>query len=652
MDRLSSPRSCPCSRSCRRRRRAQGKTPAPGDHRLNGARERQLRAAANAVGRSGPAGHVDERRHARHPDASGRSSSATALYSTTRSSPTRSKRDEDGAASAPRTPSGSFRNDVGTRTFRQTSLIVDPARRPHPAFTPDAETRRARATAAPSATARSTRLEDFTLYDRCITRGIVGGVHAGASTATATASCRRPAWSIISYEMVHDTRVIYTDGRAARRHRHPPVPRRLARPLGGQHAGDRDHQLHRQDQHRPGNGNGLRHSADMKITERITRVDKDDRPATKCTVDDPKTYVAAVHDLAAADAAARRRAAALRVPRGQLRAAALAQRRARRRQGDRRRPGQRHHAAAACGSGQRARTVPRRRRSRGTEKASGLRAPGFGRGRRGSTSMKRRRLDHRSRRRAPGSSRSAVHGLDAEAGGAAARHHRLQRRRADSLHGAADAVGRSGSPGRVEQRRHRRHPARAAARARHAALSDRRGVGGAAEAGARRRQARRERRSARSATTSPRRAFRQTSLIVDPPDGRHAGGHARGREAPRAARPRHVRRRPVQHLRGLHALRPLHHARHRRLGAARRLRQRQPHRAGAGHGGLQLRDDPRHAHHLHRRPAAPRAEASGSTSATRAHAGKATSWSSRRRTSPTRPASAATATACATATRW
>ena len=119
-----------------------------------------------------------------------------------------------------------------------------------------------------------------------------------------------------------------------------------------------------------------------------------------------------------------------------------------------------------------------------------------------------------------------------------------------------------------------------------------------------------------------------------------AGGHARGREAPRAARPRHVRQRSVRHVRRLHALRPLHHPRHRRLGAARRLRQRQPHRAGAGHGGDQLRDDPRHARHLHRRPAAPLSVASASISATRAPAGKATSWWSRRRTSPTRPASA------------
>ena len=144
-----------------------------------------------------------------------------------------------------------------------------------------------------------------------------------------------------------------------------------------------------------------------------------------------------------------------------------------------------------------------------------------------------------------------------------------------------------------------------------------------------------------------------------PPDVAHrrparrpsAGGHARGREAPRTARSRHVRQRAVQLFRGLHAVRPLHHPRHRRLGAAGRLWQRQPHRAGARHGGVQLRDDPRHARLLHRRAARTSRSTSASISAIRAPAGKATNWWWKRRTSPTRPASAAMATACATATR-
>ena len=131
----------------------------------------------------------------------------------------------------------------------------------------------------------------------------------------------------------------------------------------------------------------------------------------------------------------------------------------------------------------------------------------------------------------------------------------------------------------------------------------------------------------------------------------HTGLHGRGAEARRAARSRQLRRGTVRDPARLHALRPLHHPRHRRLGDAGRVRQRQPHRAGAGHGGHQLRDGARHARHLHRRPAASR-RASGSGSATPAGIGKATRWSSKRRTSRTRPASAAAmATGCGTAPR-
>ena len=124
---------------------------------------------------------------------------------------------------------------------------------------------------------------------------------------------------------------------------------------------------------------------------------------------------------------------------------------------------------------------------------------------------------------------------------------------------------------------------------------------------------------------------------------------AQKRRAP--ARSGHVRRRPVRHDRGLHALRPLHHARHRRLGAARHLRQRQPHRPGAGHGGDQLRDDSRHARLLHRRPAAHR---TGDPSVSRRLARALGRRRARRRDDePHRQDQhrRRTATACATATR-
>ena len=83
-------------------------------------------------------------------------------------------------ASAPRTPIGAFRNDgAWLKQVVQPDVARSSSRRTAscPPLTPEAaEARARRATAAASARARSTSHEDFTLYDRCITRGIVGSV--------------------------------------------------------------------------------------------------------------------------------------------------------------------------------------------------------------------------------------------------------------------------------------------------------------------------------------------------------------------------------------------------------------------------------------------------------------------------------------------
>src|SRR5262249_24320621 len=69
---------------------------------------------------------------------------------------------------------GAFRNDVGTRTFRMTSLVVEPADGKIPPLTPEAAAR----TASVAATRRSAPSSwlDRSFYDRCITRGVLGSV--------------------------------------------------------------------------------------------------------------------------------------------------------------------------------------------------------------------------------------------------------------------------------------------------------------------------------------------------------------------------------------------------------------------------------------------------------------------------------------------
>src|SRR5262245_44778002 len=105
-----------------------------------------------------------------------------------------------------------FRNDFARRAFRQTSIIVDPPDGRMPAFTPAAEKRRASRDRGTFGDGPFNTTEDFTLYDRCITRGIVGSV-LRVVYGNGNRIVQAPGMVAISYEMIHDTRVLYTDGR-------------------------------------------------------------------------------------------------------------------------------------------------------------------------------------------------------------------------------------------------------------------------------------------------------------------------------------------------------------------------------------------------------------------------------------------------------
>ena len=183
---------------------------------------------------------------------------------------------------------GTFRGDYARRSFRQTSLIVDPPDGRTPAFTPAAEKRRAPRDRGTFGDGPFNSPEDFTMYDRCITRGIVGSVlrvvYGNGNRIT-----QAPGMVAISYEMVHDTRVLYTDGR-------PHVSPSIKQLLGDSRARWEGDELvvettNLTDKTSIGlNGNGLRHSDKMNITERFKRVAAD-VIQYQMTIDDPVTYV-------------------------------------------------------------------------------------------------------------------------------------------------------------------------------------------------------------------------------------------------------------------------------------------------------------------------------------------------------------------------
>jgi len=210
------------------------------------------------------------------------------LYQTDEEWAARQKQVSDGVSRGENAV-GSFRNDYATRAFRQTSLIVDPPDGRQPAVTPEAEKRRAPRDRGTFGNGPFNYFEDFTLYDRCITRGIVGSV-LRVVYGNGNRIVQAPGMVAFGYEMIHDTRVFYTDGR-------PHLSQHIRQYLGDSRARWEGDELVVETTNLTdktsigGNGNGLRHSDGMVITERFKRV-ADDVIQYQFTVDDPVTYKA------------------------------------------------------------------------------------------------------------------------------------------------------------------------------------------------------------------------------------------------------------------------------------------------------------------------------------------------------------------------
>jgi hypothetical protein len=180
---------------------------------------------------------------------------------------------------------GPFRFDFARRAFHQTSLIVDPPDGRLPAFTPEGTQR-----PMPRGTYGDGPLDwttDFSLYERCITRGILGSTLRVIYGNGAQIS-QGPGVVAITYEMIHDTRIIPTDGRP---HPGPAIEQYLG-DAKGRWDGDELVVETTNFTNRTAiglNGNGNRTSTKLKLTERFKRVAKD-IVQYQVTVDDPVTY--------------------------------------------------------------------------------------------------------------------------------------------------------------------------------------------------------------------------------------------------------------------------------------------------------------------------------------------------------------------------
>jgi hypothetical protein len=105
------------------------------------------------------------------------------------------------------------RNSWGIRSFGFSSLVVDPPDGRTPALTAEG---RARAQAVAGQGTFGNRpfnsFEDFNLYDRCIARGLAAGMGA-VLYGNGILISQSPNAVAITYEMIHETRVIPLDDR-------------------------------------------------------------------------------------------------------------------------------------------------------------------------------------------------------------------------------------------------------------------------------------------------------------------------------------------------------------------------------------------------------------------------------------------------------
>jgi hypothetical protein len=175
----------------------------------------------------------------------------------------------------------------GSRVFGFSSLVVDPPNGRTPPLTADGRARVAAAAGIGSfGPGPFDTFEDFSLYDRCIARGLSAGMSA-VLYGNGIVIAQSPDSVTITYEMVHETRVIPLDGR-------PHLADGVMQ-YNGNARGHWDGDTLVIETHGFTNktsvGSGAPNSTSLKTTERLRRVDPQ-MIEYRITIDDPATYTA------------------------------------------------------------------------------------------------------------------------------------------------------------------------------------------------------------------------------------------------------------------------------------------------------------------------------------------------------------------------
>jgi hypothetical protein len=174
-----------------------------------------------------------------------------------------------------------LRNEFGIRTFGYTSLVIDPPDGRQPAVTP---TEQARRKAQPERGTFSNVVladfDNFSLYDRCISRGVPGSV-TPVLYGNGVRFVQSPTEVVMTYEMIHESRIIHLGSTPPR----APAHQSWTGYSVGRWDGDT------LVVETSGFNARTATSANLKLTEWFTRVDPD-MIEYKYRIDDPAVYTA------------------------------------------------------------------------------------------------------------------------------------------------------------------------------------------------------------------------------------------------------------------------------------------------------------------------------------------------------------------------
>ena len=173
------------------------------------------------------------------------------------------------------------------RASRQASLIVDPPDGRLPPMTDEGK-RRAAAWPSTNPAAPYARAQDFNIYDRCVTRGVLGSTFPNIYSSGIEIH-QAPGQVVLRYEMIHETRIIPVDGR-------PHVGSAIRSYMGDARGRWEGQTLVVESTNFNGktgslgrNGNGNPTSEALKLVERFTRRDANTLEYS-VTVTDPSTW--------------------------------------------------------------------------------------------------------------------------------------------------------------------------------------------------------------------------------------------------------------------------------------------------------------------------------------------------------------------------